>query len=67
MIESQLQKHLTEHLNAEIVLNSITNADSLKKWIRSTFLYVRAINSPLKYGFGGLSIAEIETELEGNV
>lgn len=50
-IESHLHKHLTEHLNSEIVLNTITNLSGAMEWIRSTFFYVRAIKNPINYGF----------------
>ena len=40
MVESTLHEHLTEHLNAEIVLHTITNVSIAFEWIKSTFLYV---------------------------
>ena len=38
-VESNLHEHLTEHLNAEIVLHTITNISIAFEWIKSTFLY----------------------------
>lgn len=65
-IDSHLHKHLIDHLNAEIVLNTITNLKSLRAWIRSTFLYVRASKCPSKYGLAdGLTKEQILMKLEG--
>ncbi|XP_053681653.1 probable ATP-dependent DNA helicase HFM1 [Sabethes cyaneus] len=66
-IESYLHQHLAEHLNSEIVLQTITDLRSAMDWIRSTFLYVRALAAPTRYG---LSIgddqnrSQIEQKLE---
>lgn len=49
-IESNLHRHLTEHLNAEVVLKTITNLDVAIQWLASTFLYVRAKKNPKHYG-----------------
>jgi ATP-dependent DNA helicase HFM1/MER3 len=38
-IESNLLMHLTEHLNSEIVLKTITNVSIAVTWLQSTFLY----------------------------
>lgn len=41
-IESHLSNKLAEFLNAEIVLNTITDAEaSMERWFRTTFLYAR--------------------------
>lgn len=45
-IESNLAGHLIEHLNAEIVLETICNLADAINWLRTTFFYVRAIKSP---------------------
>uniref|UniRef100_A0A7M4G259 Probable ATP-dependent DNA helicase HFM1 n=1 Tax=Crocodylus porosus TaxID=8502 RepID=A0A7M4G259_CROPO len=55
-IESSLHKHLVEHLNAEIVLHTITNVNIALEWIRSTFLYIRALKNAVHYGFNFLCI-----------
>uniref|UniRef100_A0A3B3RIN2 DNA 3'-5' helicase n=1 Tax=Paramormyrops kingsleyae TaxID=1676925 RepID=A0A3B3RIN2_9TELE len=47
-IES-LHKHLVEHLNAEIVLHTISDVNVALDWIRSTFLYIRALKNPSYY------------------
>ncbi|XP_077580372.1 putative ATP-dependent DNA helicase HFM1 isoform X1 [Stigmatopora nigra] len=51
IIESSLHSHLVEHLNAEIVLQTISNVSMVQDWIRSTFLYIRALKNPFHYGF----------------
>lgn len=50
IVDSQLHKYLTEHMNSEIVLNTITNDNVARKWIDSTFLHVRLMKSPENYG-----------------
>ncbi|KAL1791202.1 putative ATP-dependent DNA helicase HFM1 isoform X1 [Sigmodon hispidus] len=50
-IESSLHRHLIEHLNAEIVLHTITDVNIALDWIRSTLLYIRALKNPSHYGF----------------
>lgn len=49
-VESHLHKHLTEHINSEIVLQTISNLSIAVDWIQSTFLYVRAYKNPGNYG-----------------
>ncbi|XP_051808793.1 probable ATP-dependent DNA helicase HFM1 isoform X2 [Acanthochromis polyacanthus] len=51
IIESSLHSHLVEHLNAEIVLQTISDVNMALDWIRSTFLYIRALKNPTHYGF----------------
>ncbi|XP_069089313.1 probable ATP-dependent DNA helicase HFM1 [Pleurodeles waltl] len=64
-IESSLHRHLIEHLNAEIVLHTITDACIALKWIQSTFLYIRALKNPAHYGFPtGLDKNGIEEKLQ---
>uniref|UniRef100_A0A3Q3WGG6 DNA 3'-5' helicase n=1 Tax=Mola mola TaxID=94237 RepID=A0A3Q3WGG6_MOLML len=48
IIES-LHNHLVEHLNAEIVLQTISDVNMALDWIRSTFLYIRALKNPTHY------------------
>lgn len=45
-----LHSHLVEHLNAEIVLQTISDVKMALDWIRSTFLYIRALRNPTHYG-----------------
>ncbi|CAG0883311.1 unnamed protein product [Darwinula stevensoni] len=49
VIESSLHRHLREHLNAEIVLGTITDLAVAVQWIQSTFLYVRILANPRFY------------------
>ncbi|XP_078502361.1 putative ATP-dependent DNA helicase HFM1 isoform X3 [Lissotriton helveticus] len=64
-IESSLHRHLIEHLNAEIVLHTITDACIALKWIQSTFLYIRALKNPAHYGFpSGIDKNGIEEKLQ---
>ncbi|XP_069823753.1 probable ATP-dependent DNA helicase HFM1 [Dendropsophus ebraccatus] len=64
-IESSLHKHLVEHLNAEITLHTITDVNIALEWIRSTFLYIRALKNPAHYGFPqGLDKIGIEAKLQ---
>lgn len=49
-IESYLHLCLKEHLNAEIVLETIKDVSMAVSWLRTTFLYVRAMKHPNKYG-----------------
>ncbi|NWI91143.1 HFM1 helicase, partial [Pitta sordida] len=66
IIESSLHRHLVEHLNAEIVLHTVTDVSVALEWIRSTFLYIRALKNPTHYGFSpGLDKIGIEAKLQG--
>ena len=49
-IESQLTQSLTDNLNAEICLGTVTNVDEGVKWLSYTYLYVRMRVNPLAYG-----------------
>ncbi|XP_024864995.1 probable ATP-dependent DNA helicase HFM1 [Kryptolebias marmoratus] len=64
IIESSLHSHLVEHLNAEIVLQTISDVNMALDWIRSTFLYIRALKNPTHYGFSAnLDRCGIEAKL----
>ncbi|KAF2426590.1 P-loop containing nucleoside triphosphate hydrolase protein [Tothia fuscella] len=49
ILESCLHRNLIEHMNAEIGLGTINNLSSAKKWLSSTFLYVRMRDNPEHY------------------
>ncbi|KAJ3394049.1 Sec63 [Lobulomyces angularis] len=49
ILESSLHENLIEHLNAEIVLGSITNLHFALEWLKSTFLFVRLRKNPERY------------------
>ncbi|KAI5841329.1 Sec63 Brl domain-containing protein [Morchella snyderi] len=53
-LESCLNGNLVEHMNAEVGLGTITNVESAKTWLRSTFLYVRLKRNPGHYKFDQL-------------
>lgn len=49
-IESSLHECLIEHLNVEIVLNTINSISAAVNWLKSTFLYARILKNPKYYG-----------------
>ena len=49
-IESNLHDCLIEHLNVEIVLNTIKSISEAVHWLKSTFLYARILKNPNYYG-----------------
>ena len=53
ILESCLHENLIEHLNAEISLGTITNLQSAKRWLGSTFLSVRIKVNPDHYHLKG--------------
>ncbi|XP_074544724.1 putative ATP-dependent DNA helicase HFM1 [Halichoeres trimaculatus] len=65
IVESSLHSHLVEHLNAEIVLQTISDVNMALDWIRSTLLYIRALKNPTHYGFSAdLDRSGIEAKLQ---
>ncbi|KAK6509182.1 Sec63 [Arthrobotrys musiformis] len=60
-LESCLHLNLIEHLNAEIGLGTITDIESAKQWLRSTFLHIRMKSNPRYYNF---KVENIEAEIE---
>lgn len=50
IVDSQLHKFLTEHMNSEIVLGTVTSDSIARKWLESTFLNVRLKKNPENYG-----------------
>ncbi|KAJ4360642.1 ATP-dependent DNA helicase MER3 [Didymosphaeria variabile] len=53
ILESTLHQGLIDHLNAEIGLGTIHNLPSARKWLASTFLYVRIKQNPAYYKLEG--------------
>ncbi|KAH3714509.1 activating signal cointegrator 1 complex subunit 3 [Pelomyxa schiedti] len=49
-IESQFTKRLADHLNAEIVLGTVTNVREAVTWLSYTYMYIRMLKNPLVYG-----------------
>ncbi|KAF5306943.1 hypothetical protein FQA39_LY00173 [Lamprigera yunnana] len=65
-VESYLHRHLTEHLNAEVVLRTITDLSIALEWLTYSFLYIRAKKNPKHYGLPcGLTLTEIDKKLLG--
>lgn len=47
-LDSHLHGKLTDHLNAEIVLNTIIDLDkSLMEWLQTTFWYIRTTSQQI--------------------
>ncbi|KAJ3332458.1 Sec63 [Blyttiomyces sp. JEL0837] len=57
IVESSLHQNLIEHLNAEIVLGSISNIELCIEWLKSSFLYVRIQKNPARYKLDNVSAA----------
>jgi ATP-dependent DNA helicase HFM1/MER3 len=49
-LESSLHLNLTEHLNSEIALETITSISTAQQWLRGTFLFQRIQKNPTHYG-----------------
>lgn len=49
-IESSFEKSMTDNLNAEITLGSVTNVDEAVQWLSYTYLFIRMRKNPLVYG-----------------
>lgn len=49
LLESCLHLNLSEHVNSEIGLGTITNVDSAKEWLRNSFLFQRIQKNPRNY------------------
>lgn len=52
LLESSLHKNLAEHINSEIGLGTITNINSAKEWLHTSFLYQRIQQNPGHYVIG---------------
>ncbi|XBW36887.1 hypothetical protein QEN19_002466 [Hanseniaspora menglaensis] len=49
-IESSFLSKIVDNLNAEISLGTVTNVDEAVSWLGYTYLYIRMLKNPLKYG-----------------
>ncbi|GAA5951948.1 hypothetical protein JCM21900_000099 [Sporobolomyces salmonicolor] len=63
-LESCLHKNLTEHVNSEITLRTITNVASALHWLRSTFLFIRIAKNAPYYGIASGASSSPEARLE---
>lgn len=52
VLESCLHLNLSEHINSEVGLGTITDLDTAKKWLHSSFLYRRIKKNPKHYAIG---------------
>jgi ATP-dependent DNA helicase HFM1/MER3 len=52
ILESSLHANLSEHLNSEIGLGTITSVISAKEWLRGSFLFQRIRKNPKHYSLG---------------
>lgn len=50
-LDSQLEKCLPEHLNAEIVLRTVADVPAAVRWLKATFLWARVRSDPASRGF----------------
>ena len=53
ILESKLHLNLIDHMNAEIGLGTIRDLDSARKWLTSTFMYIRLQQNPAYYKLEG--------------
>eukprot|EP00457_Paulinella_chromatophora_P000148 gb/GEZN01000148.1/.p1 GENE.gb/GEZN01000148.1/~~gb/GEZN01000148.1/.p1 ORF type:complete len:2144 (+),score=329.45 gb/GEZN01000148.1/:63-6494(+) len=51
-IESQFISALPDHLNAEIILGTVSNLREAISWLGYTYLYTRMLRNPFIYGLG---------------
>lgn len=49
-IESNFLRSIVDNLNAEISLGTVTNVDEAVSWLGYTYLFIRMLKNPLKYG-----------------
>jgi len=49
-IESQFVKELPNHLNAEIILGTVSTLHEAVQWLSYTYLYTRMLRNPMAYG-----------------
>jgi len=64
-VESQMIKCLPNHLNAEVVLGSISNIDEAVDWLEYSYLNVRMLKNPQLYGISAAA-AEEDKELSSH-
>ncbi|GBG24263.1 Activating signal cointegrator 1 complex subunit 3 [Hondaea fermentalgiana] len=62
-LESQLDKHLPDALNAEIVSGTVTNLEEAAEWLSYTFLHIRMMRNPVRYGITHKELQEDPTLL----
>ncbi|KAG0617455.1 hypothetical protein M758_5G190600 [Ceratodon purpureus] len=64
-VESQLLPTIVEHLNAEIVLMTVTDCGQAIDWLKCSYLYVRIKKNPQHYNIKkGVSPDQLENKLK---
>lgn len=63
-VESHMHKQMSEHLNAEVALGTITDIGSALTWLKYSFLIVRVQKEPAKYGLSIRSGDSVEEHLQ---
>lgn len=58
-IESNFEKRIVDHLNAEIVLGTVTNVRDAVQWLSYTYLWIRMSKNPQAYG---INVKEIRND-----
>ena len=66
-IESQFIRKLADHMNAEIVMGTITTIEEAVTWLGYTYLYVRLLKNPSLYGCDPSILATDPTLLQYRV
>lgn len=62
LVESKLLFSFIDIINCEIYLKNITNIIDAVNWLKTTFLFVRMLKSPLLYGFSPVEIENKEID-----
>ena len=57
-IESKFLKRLTDNLNAEIVLGTVSNLTEAVEWLRYTYAFIRLQQNPIEYGLKSIATLE---------
>jgi ATP-dependent DNA helicase HFM1/MER3 len=63
-IESNFHHELIEHLNVEIVLQTIENTRLAINWLKSTFFYIRIMKNPSHYGVNIKKMNNFESNID---
>lgn len=63
-LESSLHKNLIEHLNSEVVLNTIASRWQARQWLESSYLFTRLQKNPSYYDLAIGSDASASTMLD---